>query len=824
MKARHTTRRFRLIAAALLLASPVHAAQRTLPAGAPKGEPMSFTVGNVSFEFMPVPAGRFQMGSSSGHGDERPVHEVGIECDFHIGTTEVTVRQFKAFVEATGYRTIAEGQGGAWHAAARGETRWTRDCDWRHPGFEQTDDHPVVCISYLDATEFCKWLSTASGLPIRLPTEAEWEYACRAGATGDLAGDIEPLAWFDATSRQQAHPVGHKAPNAWGLYDMLGNVSEWCEDIYRWHYRGAPCDGSADLRPAGPAPAATRRTLRGGSWCTPKASCRCSYRGPIHQALRGSDMGFRIVCSHQRVVPDESSKTPAARGPQQPPIGSTVPPALALTVEGLTFDFVRMDPGAFTMGSPHRYVDSYNWTYEMPVHAVSIEYAYYIGVAEVTVEQFGLFVRETGYVTDAEKQGWAFSAGGKPWHYEVLADWRFPGFMQGEREPVTHLGWYDAVAFCQWLSERTGRDVRLPSEAEWEYACRAGTTGEYAGRLDGMGWYTWNSGTRTHPVAQKQPNAWGLYDMHGNVWEWVQDMWHGDCNDAPTDGSAWLDTSDIDSHGVTRGGSFGNPAWLCRSYIRMRTPLGCMVHYNNGLRLACAVNQRENKAPPVRSADSHAAQSNAAAKPDALTTTNIEIPRLLPVKVELPTPVFVGTQENIRAPRTKPVQTVAGPPFLAPAGTRNVALGKPVSASDEEPVIGKLEMVTDGDKEAADGSYAELGPMLQHVTIDLQAEHEIYGIRAWHYHKLPRVYFDVIVQISSNPDFIGDVYTIFNNDMDNSAGLGLGTDMHYVDTCFGEIFDAKGARGRYVRLYSNGNTANDLNHYIEVEVYGRPVE
>ena len=119
-------------------------------------------------------------------------------------------------------------------------------------------------------------------------------------------------------------------------------------------------------------------------------------------------------------------------------------------------------------------------------------------------------------------------------------------------------------------------------------------------------------------------------------------------------------------------------------------------------------------------------------------------------------------------------------------------------------------MITDGDKEAADGSYVELGPFLQHVTIDLQGECEIYGIRAWHYHKLPRVYFDVVVQISNDPDFITDVKTVFNNDMDNSAGMGIGTDMHYVDTSFGEIFDAKGLRGRYVRLYSRGNTANDL--------------
>ncbi len=195
----------------------------------------------------------------------------------------------------------------------------------------------------------------------------------------------------------------------------------------------------------------------------------------------------------------------------------------------------------------------------------------------------------------------------------------------------------------------------------------------------------------------------------------------------------------------------------------------------------------------------------------------------VPVEVKLPNAMFVGTEEDVRAPRVKPVQKEAGPPFLAPEGTKNVALGKPVTSSDAEPVTGELAMITDGDKEAADGSYVELGPFLQHVTIDLGTEHEIYGVRVWHYHKLPRVYFDVVVQIADDPDFIVNVKTLFNNDMDNSAGLGIGMEMHYVETHYGEICDAKGIRGRYVRLYSNGNTTNDLNHYIEVEVYGKPV-
>ena len=196
--------------------------------------------------------------------------------------------------------------------------------------------------------------------------------------------------------------------------------------------------------------------------------------------------------------------------------------------------------------------------------------------------------------------------------------------------------------------------------------------------------------------------------------------------------------------------------------------------------------------------------------------------KLVPVKVKLPTAQFVGTPKDIRAPRVKPVQTKPGPPFLAPVGTQNVALGKPVTSSDPEPIIGELAMVTDGDKEAGEGSFVELGPLLQHVTIDLQAEHVIYGIRLWHYHQEARVYFDVIIQVSNDPNFATGVKTIFNNDMDNSSGLGQGKDMHYVDTHFGELFDAKAVRGRYVRLYSRGSTADDQNHYIEVEVYGQP--
>ncbi|MHC4329092.1 MAG: hypothetical protein ACYSWW_13345 [Planctomycetota bacterium] len=196
-----------------------------------------------------------------------------------------------------------------------------------------------------------------------------------------------------------------------------------------------------------------------------------------------------------------------------------------------------------------------------------------------------------------------------------------------------------------------------------------------------------------------------------------------------------------------------------------------------------------------------------------------------PVEIDLPKPMFVGTPQDTKVPNLEKPLGKARPPFFAPAGTKNVALGKPVASSDEEPIIGEIDYITDGDMEAADGSYVELGPFVQHVTVDLEAKHEIFAVLVWHYHKQARVYFDVVVQVADDADFITNVKTVFNNDIDNTAGLGVGEDKHYSETNEGKLIDviAQGVKARYVRLYSNGNTSNDLNHYIEVAVYGKPV-
>ena len=197
---------------------------------------------------------------------------------------------------------------------------------------------------------------------------------------------------------------------------------------------------------------------------------------------------------------------------------------------------------------------------------------------------------------------------------------------------------------------------------------------------------------------------------------------------------------------------------------------------------------------------------------------------LVPIAIELPKAMFIGTPQNIRVPQLEKPLGKPRSPFLAPEGTTNLALGKVVTSTDDYPIIGELEMITDGDKEAADGSYVELGPFVQHVTVDLGQPSEIFAVLVWHYHKQPLVYFDIVIQVASDSSFAEDVVTLYNNDLDNSAGQGQGTDNHYVETAEGRLVDAKGNLGRFVRLYSNGNTSNDLNHYIEVAVYGRPVE
>lgn len=195
---------------------------------------------------------------------------------------------------------------------------------------------------------------------------------------------------------------------------------------------------------------------------------------------------------------------------------------------------------------------------------------------------------------------------------------------------------------------------------------------------------------------------------------------------------------------------------------------------------------------------------------------------LVPLKITLPPPLFVGTPVPINVPNLEPPQKGKRPDFMVPAGVANLALNKKVTSSSSDPIMGTLDLVTDGDKDGDEGSYVELDPGKQWVQIDLEKEADIYAVIIWHFHSQARVYFDVVAQISDDPKFEKGVTTIFDNDFNNELGLGAGKDLNYIETYQGKLIDAKGVKGRYVRLYSKGNTTNKMNDYIEVEVWGKP--
>ncbi len=198
---------------------------------------------------------------------------------------------------------------------------------------------------------------------------------------------------------------------------------------------------------------------------------------------------------------------------------------------------------------------------------------------------------------------------------------------------------------------------------------------------------------------------------------------------------------------------------------------------------------------------------------------------LMPLKLELPKPQFEGTPKriqginNLEPPKGKGWKR---PTFYVPEGTANLARGKEVAASDDLPIIGEPNMITDGDKEGMDQSVVEFAPGKQWVQIDLGKKCEIFAILIWHYHKQARAYKDVIVQVADDADMITGKKTIFNNDDDNSSKMGIGEDFSYVEVHEGKLIDAGGAKGQFVRFYSNGNSTNDMNHYIEIEIYGKP--
>ena len=496
---------------------------------------VSLDTHGVSQAFVRIAGGSFEMGSAV-RPEEGPIHAVTVPS-FDLATTEVTIRQFRAFVQATGYVTDAERAGHSVLCCWRPKLGVT----WKNAGFLQSDDEPVLAVSWNDAKEFCKWLSAETGLDYRLPTEAEWEFAARRDQEGQA---LRRSAWYDGNAGGRSHPVGRRAAGRLRLHDLLGNAWEWVEDVYHDSYRGAPSTGAAwdengSVAQRGWVKAGEGRVLRGGSW----GSCDCRHpvgyevtatSRPVFGASAScNNSGFRLA----RTVP-----------PARAPDRSRDPGARKLTPRGMDLDWIELPAGSFQLGAADRKGPSRRVRFPRTVRMMR---------DEVTVAQFRAFARSTGYVTDAERKGWAWDSDFRSRHAierKAGASWSNPGYEPSTSDPVSCVSWNDAHAFCRWLSAESGRNYRLPTEAEWEYACTAGGTEKGATVLADVAWYFENSGFRTHPVGTRKPNAWGFRDMLGNVAEWVLDTWSPDLGRIPSDGSAVLGLPTAAR--VVRGGSY----------------------------------------------------------------------------------------------------------------------------------------------------------------------------------------------------------------------------------------------------------------------------
>ena len=241
---------------------------------------------SIGMRLVLIPAGEFTMGSPGSDKDvpidEKPQHRVRITRPFFLGAYEVTVGQFRQFVKETGRKTEdIPTKGGL--------------VSWNNPGWQQTDEHPAVWVNWHEAVAFCGWLSRKEGKTYRLPAEAEWEYACRAGSAsrytfGDDARELGEYAWFSPNSRGSPQPVGQKKPNAWGVFDMHGNVWEWCADWYgKEYYATSPLDD-----PTGPA-TGDLRVLRGNSWDYMPGLTRSAARGRSRPDHHNGISGFRLA-------------------------------------------------------------------------------------------------------------------------------------------------------------------------------------------------------------------------------------------------------------------------------------------------------------------------------------------------------------------------------------------------------------------------------------------------------------------------------------------------------------------------------------------------
>jgi formylglycine-generating enzyme required for sulfatase activity len=265
--------------------------------------------------------------TEAGRKDDEKPHAVMFSSGFYMSKTPVTVGDWKHFVEATGYKSEAEkgtSGGFGWDGKALVQKP---TYTWKNPGFVQTNDHPVTIITYDDALEFTRWATRVSHRNVTLPTEAQWEYAYRAGTTSAYydatAKDALGLGWFKENAGAGTKPVGQKKPNAWGLVDMGGNVWQWCLDWYAPYPDGESTDPQQEVADTSDK---ARRVLRGGSWLKDARNGRAAARYRSAPGTRNADTGFRLVVLDRAPVVEAPIQSPADPG-QTEPLSSPMPPA-----------------------------------------------------------------------------------------------------------------------------------------------------------------------------------------------------------------------------------------------------------------------------------------------------------------------------------------------------------------------------------------------------------------------------------------------------------------------------------------------------------------
>ena len=466
-----------------------------------------FTVNGISFKMIRVDGGTFTMGAHANQedeawDDEKPAHSV-ILGNYYIAETVVT------------------------------QALWQAVMGNNPSKFQDDINNPVESVSYDDCKEFISKLNTLTSKQFRLPTEAEWEFAARGGNKSRdyiYAGsnNLDDVAWYIDNSDDYTHPVKNKAPNELGLYDMTGNVFEWCNDYWSNIY-----PSNAQINPQGPT-SGICRVLRGGSRGDDAWGCCSSRRFRLNPVGRGFDLGFRLAFSEKQ---EEQ----------------------LFTINGIPFKMIKVDGGTFMMGAHANQVAD-AWNGEKPAYSVTLS-SYYIAETEVT------------------QALWQAVMGSNP-----------SRFKDNISNPVECVIYDDCKEFISKLNTLTHKKFRLPTEAEWEFAARGGNKSKdyiYAGsnNLDDVAWYGDNSDGHTHPVKTKAPNELGLYDMNGNVWEWCSDWWGAYPSTAQTNPQGPTSGSSR----VFRGGSWFNVARGCRSSCRSRDVPDCRINYL-GFRLAFSIN------------------------------------------------------------------------------------------------------------------------------------------------------------------------------------------------------------------------------------------